>query len=96
MKKFAKIVQSDSRGQIVIPKDVRRELNIDEGSGYYMYIIEGEGLFLKVIPSKELSDHDSAVSQLKKHSKKLGISPKRVDSSIKKYKRKRRGNIEDV
>ncbi|MFW6449664.1 MAG: AbrB/MazE/SpoVT family DNA-binding domain-containing protein, partial [Nanoarchaeota archaeon] len=31
MKKYPKVVQCDSRGQIVIPKNVRQKLDIGEG-----------------------------------------------------------------
>ena len=96
MKKYAKIVQSDSRGQIVIPKDVRRELNLEEGSGFYIYIIEDEGLFLKKIPIKELHEHRGPVETLKENSSKIKIDKKKIDKSIKKYKRTRKGNFEQV
>jgi AbrB family looped-hinge helix DNA binding protein len=96
MKKYAKIVQSDNRGQIVIPKEVRRELNIDEGAGFYVYIIEQEGLFLKLIPSKELGEHAKAVDELKTHANQLKIKPQQLDSSVANYKKIRRGNFEDV
>ena len=65
MKKFPKIVQADSRGQIVIPKDIRRELGIDEGTGFYMYTITDEGILLKKIENKELSDHKEILSKNK-------------------------------
>jgi AbrB family looped-hinge helix DNA binding protein len=46
MKKHAKIVQSDGRGQIVIPKSVRAELNIKEGDAFWVYTVE-DGIILK-------------------------------------------------
>ena len=41
MKKYPKVVQCDKRGQIVIPKDIRNELKIDEGTGFWMYSLAG-------------------------------------------------------
>ncbi len=49
MKKFPKIVQCDKRGQIVIPKDIRADLGLEEGTGFWMYSIEDEGILLKKI-----------------------------------------------
>jgi len=95
MKKYAKIVQSDPRGQIVIPKDVRTELSMEEGAGFYIYIIENEGLFLKKIPLPKLSDHARAVEKLKKNSSKIKIDSKNIDKSIKKYRHTKK-NFEDV
>jgi len=46
--KFAKIVQADKRGQIVIPKSIRKELKIEEGAGFWIYKVE-DGIYLKRI-----------------------------------------------
>jgi AbrB family looped-hinge helix DNA binding protein len=58
MKKYPKLVQCDRRGQIVIPKDIRNELDIEEGTGFFMYSISDEGILLKKISRKELADED--------------------------------------
>lgn len=42
-----KIVQVDKRGQIVIPKDVREELNIDVSTKFWIYSITDQGILLK-------------------------------------------------
>jgi AbrB family looped-hinge helix DNA binding protein len=47
-KKYAKIVQSDSRGQIVIPKSIRKELELEEGSAFWVYKTE-DGIYLKKV-----------------------------------------------
>jgi len=88
MKVYPKILQCDERGQIVIAKKIRDELNIEEGTGFFAYIIENEGIFLKIIPSKDLKDNTNALNEIKKKAKKLGIDPKNIDESIKKYQRK--------
>lgn len=94
MKKYPKIVQCDSRGQIVIPKDLRRELGIEEGTGFYMYSITDEGLLLKKIEPKELSENSELLKELEDKSSKVGISKKNLAASIKKYKRKNKGGLD--
>jgi len=42
-----KIVQVDKRGQIVIPKEVRTELGINEKTNLWVYSITDEGILLK-------------------------------------------------
>jgi len=42
-----KIVQVDKRGQIVIPKDVRNELQIGNKTNFWIYSITDEGILLK-------------------------------------------------
>jgi AbrB family looped-hinge helix DNA binding protein len=96
MRRFAKIIQCDKRGQVVIPKDVRRELNIDEGTGFYMYTIENEGILLKIIPAKELSEHAHIVKEIEINADKINVSKPNVDKSVENYKRKSKGNFENI
>ena len=49
LKKYPKLVQVDARGQIVIPKDMRAELGIENGTGFWMFSIEKEGILLKKV-----------------------------------------------
>jgi AbrB family looped-hinge helix DNA binding protein len=96
MKKFAKIIQSDMRGQIVIPKDVRRELNIDDGTGFYLYVIENEGILLKTIPIKELGDQSHIVREVEINADKIDVKKTNISKSIDNYKRKSKDNFENI
>jgi len=96
MKRYAKIIQSDKRGQIVIPKDVRRELNLDEGSGFYLYVIENEGILLKTIPGKDLSDNKHLVEEIEINADKINVKKQNIDKSVDNYKKKLRGNFENL
>jgi len=94
MKKYPKIVQCDSRGQIVIPKDIRRELKIEEGTGFYMYTVTDEGLLLKKIEPKDLSEHKEILKELNDKSGKVGLDKKKLASSVKKYRKKKEGGLD--
>ncbi len=96
MKRYAKIVQSDARGQIVIPKDVRSELKIEEGTGFYLYVIENEGILLKTIPTKELSEHNHIIKEIEVNAEKLNIKKKNLDLTMQSYKSKSGGNFENI
>jgi len=96
MKRFAKIIQSDKRGQIVIPKDVRHELNLDEGSGFYLYVIENEGILLKTIPSKELSENTHLIGEIEINADKIDVKKQNIGKSVDNYKKKARGNFENL
>ena len=96
MKRFAKIIQTDERGQIVIPKDVRRELGIEAGTGFYIYTIENEGILLKIISSKELSEHTHIVHEIDVNADKINVKKENIEKSIDNYKKKKRGNFENV
>jgi len=60
---YVKIVQCDSRGQIVIPKGIRKELKLKKGSAFWIYMAE-EGIFLKKI------DEAPSITDIKKSAKK--------------------------
>jgi AbrB family looped-hinge helix DNA binding protein len=96
MKKYPKIVQSDSRGQIVIPKDIRRELGIEEGTGFYMYTITDEGILLKKIDAKDLGENKKIIDELTEKAKSVGIDPKNISKSVKKYRKTKEGGLEEV
>lgn len=96
MKRFAKIIQSDMRGQIVIPKDVRRELGIDEGTGFYLYTIEDEGILLKIIPSKELSENEHLIEEIEINADKINVKKQNLEKSKDNYRKKSSGNFENI
>lgn len=91
MKKYPKLVQADSRGQIVIPKDVRAALNIDENTGFYLYVIPGEGVFLKQVEPQSLEE---STKELTKNAETIGIDKKNIQKATKHYNKK--GGLQEL
>ncbi|TKJ17214.1 hypothetical protein CEE44_01630 [Candidatus Woesearchaeota archaeon B3_Woes] len=96
MKKYPKIVQCDKRGQIVIPKDIRRDLKIDEGTGFWMYSVTNEGILLKKIDILPLDENEEMLDEIESKSDKLKIKKSNVSNSVKKYKKTKDGNLEVI
>jgi len=96
MKKYPKIVQCDSRGQIVIPKDIRRDLHVDEGTGFWMYSITDEGILLKKIDTLPLDKNQQILSELDEKADKLKIKKSNVKKSVDRYKKTKEGNLEVI
>lgn len=96
MKKYPKIVQCDKRGQIVIPKDIRRDLKIDEGTGFWMYSVTNEGILLKKIDILPLDENKEMLDEIQSKSDKLKIKKSNISSSVKKYKKTKDGNLEVI
>jgi AbrB family looped-hinge helix DNA binding protein len=96
MKRYPKIVQMDARGQIVIPKDIRAELGLDEGTGFYMYSVSGEGILLKKIEAKELSDHKELIGELNANADKIGLKKENLDKAQRRYKKTKEGGLDIV
>lgn len=96
MKRYPKIIQCDSRGQIVIPKDIRRELGIEEGSGFYVYSITDEGVLLKKVKDAPLEEQRNILSELIQKSDKIDLSKQNIVKSLDRYKRRKNNNLEDI
>ena len=96
MKKYPKLVQCDARGQIVIPKDIRQELGLDEGSGFWLFTISDEGILIKKIPLEDLPEDSPLIQKLKQKSDKIKIKTKSIDKSVKQYKKNPHSKLEDL
>jgi len=96
VKKYPKLVQCDKRGQIVIPKDIRRELKIEEGTGFWMYTITDEGILLKKVEAPSLEKHGEIVKQLEEKAEKLKMKKSGIRKSVQKYKKTKEGGLEVV
>lgn len=96
MKRYPKIVQVDKRGQIVIPKDVRADLDIGEGTGFYMYTILNEGILIKKIEPAELGDHKKLLKSLEEKSPKINLNKKNLKESVNLYKKAGRGGLDII
>jgi AbrB family looped-hinge helix DNA binding protein len=96
VKKYPKIVQCDSRGQIVIPKDIRIELGIDESTGFYMYAITSEGILLKKIPGKTLDENVEEIEEIEEKAEKIQVNKKNLEKAKQDYKKTKEGNLDII
>ncbi|MBN1386415.1 AbrB/MazE/SpoVT family DNA-binding domain-containing protein [Candidatus Woesearchaeota archaeon] len=96
MKRYPKIVQADARGQIVIPKDIRSELDIDEGTGFYVYSISDEGILLKKISPHDLESDEKIVPELFEKADRIRMSKKNLEASVQSYRRRKKGNLDVI
>ncbi len=96
MKKYPKVVQCDGRGQIVIPKEVRQRLGVNEGSGFYMYTVHEEGILLKKIPEGYLHENDPVLKEIKEKANKLEIDSSNIKVTEDNYKKDNFDKMEDI
>ena len=93
MKKYPKLVQCDAGGQIVIPKEIRQDLGIEEGDGFWMYSISDEGILLKKINSPSL-ENDRVLSEIEEKSGKLNVAKKNLAKTKDRYRKTKKGKLE--
>jgi AbrB family looped-hinge helix DNA binding protein len=94
MKKHPKILQCDKRGQIVIPKEIRQELGVDESSGFYMYAIQGEGILLKKIDSQTLEDNQHLLDEISEKATKINVNTNNLKTATNQYQKTKDGNLD--
>jgi len=94
MKRYPKLLQTDARGQIVIPKEIRRALGITDGTGFWAFVIEKEGILLKKVDAPALTENDTKT--LKENAEKIGVNKKNVEKSESHYAKKNDGVFENV
>jgi AbrB family looped-hinge helix DNA binding protein len=94
LKKYPKLVQVDKRGQIVIPKDIRADLGIEEGTGFWVYSISNEGILLKKVEPSQLEDHKEILDELETKSQKISMKKDNIKKSVENYKKTKEGKLE--
>jgi len=79
------ITSMSSRGQIVIPQEIREQLHISIGE---KFAVSGHGdvILLKRITSNNIDGFEKLLSDIRKHVKKASITPKDVEEAIKQVR----------
>ena len=83
------IIKVSSKGQVVIPAELRRIMGIAEGDELYVFGKE-DALVLKKIEKKSLEkEFDDIVRPIQAKIKKLGITREDVEKEIQAYRREK-------
>jgi len=96
MKRYPKEINCNSKGQIVVPREIRRELSIDEGTGFWIFMVQDEGILLKKIELPELGIHDALFAEMIDKSSKIGIDKRNIEKTIQSYKKITKGDLEEI
>jgi AbrB family looped-hinge helix DNA binding protein len=72
-----------ARGQVVIPKEIRKEMGLEKNTGVAMKTMDGKLVLTKVsLSDKDFELKESFVKKMKKREKMAGIP---VDNFAKRY-----------
>ena len=84
------IIKVSSKGQVVIPAELRRILDISEGDELYIFG-KDDALVLKKIEKEDLErEFEEIVKPIRAKVKKMGITQKDVKKEIRAYRREKR------
>lgn len=87
---YVEVTKMTSRGQVVIPQDIREKKGIREGERFLVYDID-DNIVLKRVKNlekaKNLNEFEKVFSSMWKTAKARGITKKDVAEEIKAYRK---------
>lgn len=72
-----------SKGQVVIPESIRKQLNLAEGT-QFVVVGENDVVMLKVIEAPVISDFDNLIQQARAQAEAAGLKKSDITDAIKK------------
>jgi len=77
-----------SRGQIVIPEEIRENLHLKEGD-QFVVMGKGDTVILRSIAPPSMDDFEDILTEARQSAKKAGLKKSDLKNAIKKVRRHR-------
>ncbi len=77
-----------SKGQIVIPEDIRKRLGLKPGA-QFVVVGQNDVVILKTITQPSMNEFDQLISEARKLAKKAGMKKTDITSAIQKVRKKK-------
>jgi AbrB family looped-hinge helix DNA binding protein len=74
-----------SKGQVVIPEDIRKRLGLRPGS-QFVVVGERDTVILKTISPPTMEEFDSLVAQARRQARRAGLKRSDVKAAVKKVR----------
>ena len=78
------VIKMSSKGQIVIPQDIREDVNFNESDKLIVYSINGQVILKKAIDDKTRTSIEQVFKIF--DSKNLQITPEEIDEEIRQVR----------
>ncbi len=72
-----------SKGQVVIPESIRKQLDLKEGA-QFLVVGEEDVVILKVVTPPDKSEFDALIKEARRQAKEAGLKPRDITSAIAK------------
>lgn len=76
-----------SRGQVVIPEEIRNRLGLKPGARFVV-LGEGDVVILKVIHTPDMAEFDELVDRARKAAREAGLTEADVEEAIRESRRR--------
>ena len=77
-----------SKGQIVIPEDIRKRLGLKTGA-QFIVVGKNDVVILKSIAQPSMAEFDQLISDARKQARKVGIKKSDITSVIQKVRKQK-------
>ena len=76
-----------SKGQIVIPEDIRKRLGLKSGA-QFVVVGKNDVVILKTITQPSMDEFDQLISEARKQAKKAGMKKSDITAAIQRVRKK--------
>ena len=76
-----------SRGQVVIPENIRQQLRLEEGTQFAV-LAENDVVILKIITPPKRSEFKGIINKIQKAAKAAGLTSQDLEDVIKEARKK--------
>jgi len=77
-----------SRGQVVIPEEIRERLGLETGA-QFVVVGEGDVVVLKALKPPKMTDFKALLAKARKSAEDAGLTPADVERAIREARAKR-------
>lgn len=74
-----------SKGQIVIPEDIRKRLNLKAGA-QFVVVGENDVVILKAISPPAMNEFDTLIAEARRQGEEAGLKPSDITAAIAKVR----------
>ena len=76
-----------SKGQVVIPEEIRKRLGLETGAKFVV-VGEGDVVVLKAIQPPRITDFKALLEEARNSAEEAGLAPQDVDDAVRKARGK--------
>ena len=74
-----------SKGQVVIPEEIRRALGLEAGT-HFVVVGEGDTIVLKAVTAPKMSDFDDIVQEARRQARLVGLTRSDIAAALKEVR----------
>jgi AbrB family looped-hinge helix DNA binding protein len=77
-----------SKGQVVIPEEIRKALHLTEGN-QFVVLGEKDVIILKLVTPPSMNDFNHLITKARSEAKKVGLSKVNIQKVVKKVRKEK-------